>query len=334
LHTLTRPQNQRSAVSRQLLNSQDAQQDVDRYYLRKGSTGPAVILLRSCLGQALSSKIENDGPEKFDSAIERAVSQYQCNAGITVDGIVGPQTWASLGAKLNYGAPVRVGADGIADWIIRLLTNNPASKDLSRFQTPPFLSMYEFSYGPLSQEQRRGMTQLLSRLTSDPAISDVRWAAYMLATVKHECAETWQPIEEFGKGAGHSYGELVEVTDGFGNKRQNRYYGRGYVQLTWKENYQTMGHALGMGDQLMMAPERALDPTIAYNILSYGMRMGSFTGKKLADYITSNRADFVNARRIINRADQAEKIAHYALQLQTALLASLPISGGATAQPS
>jgi hypothetical protein len=334
LHTLTRPQNQHSAVSRQLLGSQDARQNVDRYYLRKDSTGPAVAFLRSCLQQALGFDIETDEPQKFDSATERAVSQFQCNARITVDGIVGPQTWTSLGEKLNYVIPAEPGRDGVGDWIIRLLTNDPATSDLTQLQAPSFLSMYEFSYGPLSQEQRSGLTQLLNSLTGDPAIRNVRWAAYMLATVKHECAETWLPIEEFGKGTGHSYGELVEVTDGFGNKRQNRYYGRGYVQLTWKENYQAMGHALGLGDQLMMTPERALDPNMAYNILSYGMRTGSFTGKKLSDYITGSRADFVNARRIINGLDQAQKIANYTLQMQTALLASLPGARQGTARSS
>lgn len=33
-------------------------------------------------------------------------------------------------------------------------------------------------------------------------IDDVRWTANMLATVRHECANRWLPIEEFGKRKG------------------------------------------------------------------------------------------------------------------------------------
>ncbi|MEE4406756.1 hypothetical protein [Enterobacter mori] len=55
--------------------------------------------------------------------------------------------------------------------------------------------------------------------------------AYVLATTYHETAFTMQPIEEYGKGAGHPYGEPDPETG-------LAYYGRGYVQLIWKDNYQ------------------------------------------------------------------------------------------------
>ena len=44
-----------------------------------------------------------------------------------------------------------------------------------------------------------GCGKLVAALARDSDVTDVRWAAYMLATVKHECANRWQPIEELGK---------------------------------------------------------------------------------------------------------------------------------------
>jgi len=43
-----------------------------------------------------------------------------------------------------------------------------------------------------------------------------------------------------------------------------------------------------------------------------GMIKGMFTGRKLADYISAERHDFVNARRIINGTDRASLVAGYA----------------------
>ena len=45
---------------------------------------------------------------------------------------------------------------------------------------------------------------LVNTAQADSSIVDIRWLAYMMATAKHEVANTWQPIEEYGKGAGHS----------------------------------------------------------------------------------------------------------------------------------
>ena len=182
--------------------------------------------------------------------------------------------------------------------------------------------MYEFANGPLTTSRRDGLSFLLRVLAGDTDIADLRWAAYMLATVKHECADTWRPIEEYGRGAGHKYGEPEEVTGSDGVEYTNAYYGRGYVQLTWKDNYLEIGKELGMGDELALRPERALEPEVAYRIMSLGMRRGTFTGKTLAKYITGDTADYRNARRIINGLDAADAIAGYARRLETMLVAN------------
>jgi hypothetical protein len=143
----------------------------------------------------------------------------------------------------------------------------------------------------------------------------------MLATAWWETGRTFEPVEEGGKGAGHTYGNPVAYTDAAGGKFTNAYYGRGYVQLTWLDNYKNLGDAIGEGDALAKDPKKALDPAIAYKIMSYGMRNGSFSTAhhKLSDYIHDDVCDYRHARRIINLMDHADDIAEMAKKLEMLL---------------
>ncbi|WP_043389263.1 hypothetical protein, partial [Archangium violaceum] len=72
----------------------------------------------------------------------------------------------------------------------------------------------------------------------------------------------------------------------------------------------------------MLHPELVLEPDVAYKIMSYGMRNGSFTSRSLGDYIKDRDCNYVNARRIINGTDEATRIAIYAKELERMLMAS------------
>jgi predicted chitinase len=89
-----------------------------------------------------------------------------------------------------------------------------------------------------------------------------------------------------------------------------KYRGRGYVQLTWKSNYQKAGDFLGL--DLVNSPELSLDQSNATKIMCYGMEKGVFTGKKFSHYFSTSNYDFFNARRIINGTDKASTIEAYA----------------------
>jgi|SRR5467141_878669 len=194
-----------------------------------------------------------------------------------------------------------------------------------------FSQMYVATFGPLKPASASGLDALLGFLELDPDISDVRWAAYMLATVKHECADRWQPIEEFGKGKDRPYGQPVTVAGEDGTQYTNKYYGRGYVQLTWNLNYDKLSRALDLGNGLVLHPEHALEPQTAYRIMSYGMRRGSFTGKKLQDYVHDDVCDYFQARRIINTLDKAAVIQGYGERFEDLLRQSLTANGGSPA---
>jgi predicted chitinase len=92
---------------------------------------------------------------------------------------------------------------------------------------------------------------------------------------------------------------------------------RGYVQLTWKANYAKYGQILGI--DLVNKPELACLPNVALFVLVHGFKTGSFTGKKLSDYVNSQKVDFVNARRVINGLDKAQKIADMASKIRLEL---------------
>jgi predicted chitinase len=96
-----------------------------------------------------------------------------------------------------------------------------------------------------------------------------------------------------------------------------RYCGRGYVQLTWANNYRRIGGLIGV--DLLDHPERTLEPDIATRILYEGMIGGWFSGVGLGRYFNAKITDWKNARRIINGLDCAGKIAGYAKSFCEAL---------------
>src|SRR5262249_35850802 len=128
--------------------------------------------------------------------------------------------------------------------------------------------------------------------------------AYVLATADHETNHTFKPVTE-------AY--WLPDPDAYLKKHHKDYYpyyGRGYVQLTWKNNYEKYGQLLEK--DLVGHPELALKPEIAVFVLVHGFRTGTFTGRKITAYINAGKTDFRNARRCINGLDKADQIAKLA----------------------
>jgi predicted chitinase len=142
---------------------------------------------------------------------------------------------------------------------------------------------------------------LLLNACKEFGISDLAEISYILATVQHE--SFFKPIREIRASA---------VKNPKIYALQNRYwgtgfYGRGYVQLTWKSNYEAVGHSLNV--DLVTDPDMALVHNVAARICVYGMRYGVFTGRKLSDFHRPSGYDFKLARSIINGTDKDDEIA-------------------------
>lgn len=199
------------------------------------------------------------------------------------------------------------------------------------FDPAKFLAETAARLGQLRADQRKAFTDLLAFMADDERLVDVRHAAYMLATAWWETARTMEPISERGPVRYFDRYDPVRATTAARRRRAKemgntaagdgyRYRGRGYVQLTWKNNYRQASDLVGV--DLVADPDRAMDPALAYRIMSHGMRHGWFTGKKLDDYISGTRCNYVTARRIINGDDEAKAIANFAHSFEAALNAS------------
>lgn len=130
--------------------------------------------------------------------------------------------------------------------------------------------------------------------------------AYLLATVFHETAATMQPVKERG---GEAY--LMRKT-------YYPYYGRDLVQTTWKANYEKVKKFTGI--DVVTNPDLIADLDTAVDVAFTFMKNGWYTGRKLADFITTVKTDYLGARRIINGTDKAELIKSYAEKFYTGLV--------------
>ena len=172
----------------------------------------------------------------------------------------------------------------------------------------------------LKPDQVKGLQTVCNAAKS--ANWPIAFTAYALATACHETAYTMQPVREG-----------LRASDTWRRKhlRYFPYYGRGYVQLTWEDNYKKADRELNLNGRLTKDLDLALDPDIAAQIMVRGMQEGWFAGDKsgkrhtLARHLPADGAASVaqmtSARRIINGTDKNDKIAAEAMKFQKALQA-------------
>ena len=189
----------------------------------------------------------------------------------------------------------------------RLLNGSATWGKWSTLNTDAFVNLYSLQF----DEDQPALKNLMGMLQKDQDVTDIRWAAYMLATAWKE-AYDWTakppvrfvPIREVGHGRDHrkrdlnpmtaktklkfsakticdyseskadyDYGDTITFTDAAGKDHDgNIYYGRGYVQVTWLDRYWSIGRVLGKGETFAVDPDQVLDTATAYSILSKGMR--------------------------------------------------------------
>ena len=211
-----------------------------------------------------------------------------------------------------------------------------------RFDPDIFFARYRQAFGAPGSYQLSGLTSMLDAAGADASFTSVRQLAYAFTTVQretnvagmvggHYVPLTYNPITELG-----SYSYIMSHYEGrrdLGNTQPGdgwKFRGRGYVQITGRNNYTKFGRLLGV--DLVNDPDLALGPVVAWDILSLGMREGLFTGVKLSDYIPLDDqlpADYYDARRIINpgelrvRPEVVRQMAQNAVQWEAILRAAL-----------
>jgi len=154
--------------------------------------------------------------------------------------------------------------------------------------------------GSLTQQQVDGMSAMLSVFEEEYGWDDLRWPANCFAQTMWETSSKMMPIEEYGKGEGQPYGVPDPTT-------KQTYYGRGFVQLTWRDNYAKADRIIGLtGDKSCeWNAKNALDFEIAAEVLFQGMADGWFRSaggspNNLNKYFNDAVDDPFNAREILN----------------------------------
>jgi len=171
--------------------------------------------------------------------------------------------------------------------------------------------------GPLSASQVAGFETVLAAIDGAP----LSHQAYMLATAWHETAKTMLPVRE-GLGVSDNYRRT--------HFRYYPHYGRGYVQTTWERNYARLDEeaaeaGLTKPGEIMANLDLAMRPDIAAFALRRGMEEGWYDaqGKTMAQRLpthgTATKAQYINARYLVNIQDKADLIEDYAQVFERAL---------------
>lgn len=149
--------------------------------------------------------------------------------------------------------------------------------------------------------------------------SNPLYVAYMLGTSYHETAYTMQAITEYGDIRYFDKYDTGTLAARLGNTPEKdgdgyKYRGRGHVMITGLGNYKKFTKILGI--DLVNVPDLALDPVVSASILVIGSLEGTFTTRKLSQYIKYGLyiEEFYNARRVINGTDDAREIANHAVK--------------------
>jgi hypothetical protein len=226
-----------------------------------------------------------EGENSVLAELQTALAQLGYPVG-EIDGLLGPKTrnaWAEFKTDIFQGNPTLIGPGSI----------NALQQKLDEIGDG---KIHDFS-------------------TKESTIAAIEWEcqaqgiglksqiAYVLATVQWETAQTFKPVRE-------AFWKSEEWRKA--NLRYYPYYGRGFVQLTWHTNYSKYSKILGV--DLVNNPDLAMDNNVSLFILVHGFKTGTFTGRKIIDYINPYTTDFVNARRCINLLDHAHDIAKLAEQ--------------------
>ncbi len=212
--------------------------------LEIGDSGPAVRKLQRALKAAGFDPGKIDGD--FGAGTEAAVMAYQRDKGLLIDGVAGPRTLKALG----------------------LAKSDALESVLDRVTLQVVSTMCP--YAPLSNI-RKNLPYILAALKAENLV-DRPMVLMVIATIRAESGG-FEPISEYvsrynTSPHGHPF-DLYDNMSKLGNRGApdgERYKGRGFVQLTGRNNYKKFGELIGA--PLEKFPDRANDPETAARLLA------------------------------------------------------------------
>lgn len=244
--------------------------------LKRGSAGSEVKALQKRLLEVGFNPGEQDG--EYGGGTEAAVRSFQLNKGLLADGIAGRRTLAALDIPeipIEPGHPLSI-AEVTVERISHMFPDAPIGN--IKKHLPPVLDEL-----------------LAANLSDKPMI------LMALATIRAETAG-FEPINEYKSKyntspSGHPF-DLYDNREDLGNTGKpdgENFKGRGFIQLTGRHNYKTIGEKIGLGNKLVETPDLANDSEIAARILAAFLKDKELKIKKeLLD------GDLRAARKLVN----------------------------------
>lgn len=249
--------------------------------LQRGDKGEGVARLQALLCVAGFSAKPVDGD--FGGGTARAVSACQAANGLPQTGVADDATQRAVGMDNpdTTKTLVPVISTVTIDIVKSIFPNATPRSNVTQY-LPPVLDAL-----------------------ADTDMDDKELVLMALATVRAE-SEGFEPIDEGkskyntdpGAEPFNKYDAGTSIGRRLGNTQHGdgaRYKGRGFIQLTGRENYRKIGQAIGMGSELEDNPEKANDPVVAAKVLAQFLKVKQARIK----YAILGR-DLAYARKLVN----------------------------------
>ena len=264
--------------------------------LKQGSSGPGVKDLQQKLKQLGFDPKGLDG--KFGPGTLAAVIAFQKRKKLRADGLVGPKTIAALraaasgtgGGKTSDSAKASTtkDADDESDDVVDELLGVGIDAVAKLFPGVPVKNIKE------------NLPFVLEAM-SDAKLADIDMILMALATIRAETGN-FTPLSEFKSKFNTPPGgppfSLYDNRKDLGNQGPPdgaNFRGRGYIQLTGRNNYKIHGQAIGLGDQLVTNPKLANQPDIAGKLLASFLK-----AQEQAIRNALAKGDLKKARKLVN----------------------------------
>jgi len=240
--------------------------------LMRGNTGKEVATLKKALRKALGAGAAAypglAAGNEFDTDTQTALRAWQSSVGLVADGIAGPRTLSALG----IAPPAKLAVSVDTATVNKLF---PYTKTSSIARNLPYVTAALAAFG----------------------LTDANMISTALGTIRAE-TEGFVPIAELpshfntlpGQAAFSAYDHRL------GNKEPGdgaRYRGRGFVQLTGRDNYEKFGKVLDIS--LADNPDCACAPEVAACLLAAYLDANR---EKLSSALAKD--DLKAARKVVN----------------------------------
>lgn len=212
----------------------------------------------------------------FGPGTARAVRAFQETEGLEADGIVGDGTAAALDFDARDEIPS--GFPGVSVTAVAGMFSPHTPLKNIREHLPSVL-------GALLEAELKDQSMVLMALSSIRAET-----------------EGFRPISELRSRfntseGGHLFDKYDDRSD-LGNRGRPdgaSFKGRGFIQLTGRDNYERHGSKIGLGARLVLEPDLANDPAIASRLLASFIKGEE---EKIRDALVGD--DLPRARKLVN----------------------------------